>query len=1008
MAIYSHTVTSGQGGHGHHSKLNITYLHKFQRHAYSLTVGPFGGVKGKDYIAILSLDGCITVYEQESYAFYSFLPGFLLPGPMAYVAKSDGFVTVSSDWSLQCYKYQALASAADKEKANPNISKGKRLSPEWSRQLGEEALEILVISPPEGPTNILVLTVHNMYCFKESGVPRFVKKLEYNPSTFLAFPVENAIHICIGTHTSTLLVYRETELKWASQLPFVPIALARADFTARRFLRVRDHAFVIYIASFRLMFLFGIKGALVSLGDTGQLQVSYLGTDPSLFVAPPTETREINYDQTDRELNQLHKVIKASTKDTGAVVGMTRGDSDLIVSATVGTQLERWVGETRVQDPEGVPAVPVVLRLTAHIPLNCVRVHICTEKPLAVTQDTFMLRTICDTSQIMVKIYLVDPYIPTSLKLNIVASYITHTGAPRIISSQLELPLRIVVKPCTPSKEADHKITVTTNKPAVNLPELFPDFGLDGSVTTALGLQYYNGTEVTLLSSRTTNRYRLQSDSLSALWIILKEVLARLKGYWSNSSRKNGEELELGVASAIPVHELLTEIDAHFMRRKKHQELQAQLVQRATQFRAVQRRLLTKFKDKTPTPLTNLDNLLEGTYKQILQITDVINDNARGLEEDGCMLSCTVQLILELVRLQIGMTDQEFALLSAAISPVIYSNMDQGWEEVTDASVTFLLRAILGRGSRDAVSTPELTVPMDTVKLKKHLGLFLDKILKGGVNLTLEASSKPDDADTHEDVHSEDEEELEESPVIGKIAHPVTADDPTTVPMGSRLGEDRARSARLRSARLQSARNRLGQSTENYEINNFAGYKPEPAKMEESDAMPNNGDDSEGPININALIYQNSSSDETSSILHNEEKDTPDMIGNGLPDVDESELADNEESEIPDMERNESLDMDENGMPDMEENEVTQTEESIAGSDENENPGLNKIANSELEDNQSTDVNDKTKNSSDQEALFNKLPSNKNLEALKKQTSKDNLIESPSNIFSADDGEDIW
>ena len=56
------------------------------------------------------------------------------------------------------------------------------------------------------------------------------------------------------------------------------------------------------------------------LGDAGQLQVVYLGTDPSLFVAPPTETREINYDQTDRELSQLHKIIKASTKDTGRMI----------------------------------------------------------------------------------------------------------------------------------------------------------------------------------------------------------------------------------------------------------------------------------------------------------------------------------------------------------------------------------------------------------------------------------------------------------------------------------------------------------------------------------------------------------------------------------------------------------------------------------------------------------------------------------------------------------------
>ena len=61
-------------------------------------------MKGKDFIAVLSLDGIITVYEQESYAFQSFLPGFLLPGPMAYVPKSDSFVTVSSDWCLQCFK----------------------------------------------------------------------------------------------------------------------------------------------------------------------------------------------------------------------------------------------------------------------------------------------------------------------------------------------------------------------------------------------------------------------------------------------------------------------------------------------------------------------------------------------------------------------------------------------------------------------------------------------------------------------------------------------------------------------------------------------------------------------------------------------------------------------------------------------------------------------------------------------------------------------------------------
>ena len=47
----------------------------------------------------------------------------------------------------------------------------------------------------------------------------------------------------------------------------------------------------------------------------------------------------------------------------------------------------------------------------------------------------------------------------------------------------------------------------------------------------------------------------------------------------------------------------------------KYREL---LAQRAQQFRAIQRRLLTRFKDKTPAPLANLDTLLDGTYRQVI------------------------------------------------------------------------------------------------------------------------------------------------------------------------------------------------------------------------------------------------------------------------------------------------------------------------------------------------------------------------------------------------------
>lgn len=87
-------------------------------------------------------------------------------------------------------------------------------------------------------------------------------------------------------------------------------------------------------------------------------------------------------------------------------------ENDLRVYATVGSQLETWTGPGGMTKPDGVgvPAVPVVVRLTAHSPLNSVRVHISVEKPLAVSQDTFVIRTICEYNDIWRILYTVLIY----------------------------------------------------------------------------------------------------------------------------------------------------------------------------------------------------------------------------------------------------------------------------------------------------------------------------------------------------------------------------------------------------------------------------------------------------------------------------------------------------------------------------------------------------------------------------------------------------------------------
>lgn len=93
----------------------------------------------------------------------------------------------------------------------------------------------------------------------------------------------------VVSETSTLLVYQNTTVKWSAQLPFVPVSIKRA-------------------------FLKNIHGVVVLLSDEGQLECCYLGTEPSLFVAPPLNNQDLDFEQVGIELASLNKIIKNSYK----------------------------------------------------------------------------------------------------------------------------------------------------------------------------------------------------------------------------------------------------------------------------------------------------------------------------------------------------------------------------------------------------------------------------------------------------------------------------------------------------------------------------------------------------------------------------------------------------------------------------------------------------------------------------------------------------------------------
>ena len=162
-------------------------------------------------------------------------------------------------------------------------------------------------------------------------------------------------------------------------------------------------------------------------------------------------------------------------------------------------------------------------------------------------------------------------------------------------------------------------------------------------MTNAAGFQQYGGPVITVLSSKTSQRYRLQSENLPAIWLITEQVKKRLE---QRFIRGDGDsDLECSYTSSLPLQEFFNEIDNYFLKRKHYKTCLETLTQRMAQFRAIERRLLTRFKDKTPSPLTNLDMLLEGTYKQVQNSCDQVETASRDEEQCGSNLGCIIRSV---------------------------------------------------------------------------------------------------------------------------------------------------------------------------------------------------------------------------------------------------------------------------------------------------------------------------------------------------------------------------
>ena len=113
------------------------------------------------------------------------------------------------------------------------------------------------------------------------------------------------------------------------------------------------------------------------------------------------------------------------------------------------------------------------------------------------------------------------------------------------------------------------------------------EFVLDTTMANAAGFQHFCGPCVTILSSKNSQRYRIQSDNLPALWLLIQSLETRLHAMFdasnnnrqdsSASSSSQNSSLEFSYSASLPLHEYFTEIETHFHKRNKLQLLMVRL-----------------------------------------------------------------------------------------------------------------------------------------------------------------------------------------------------------------------------------------------------------------------------------------------------------------------------------------------------------------------------------------------------------------------------------------------
>ncbi|XP_043469368.1 protein PTHB1 isoform X3 [Leptopilina heterotoma] len=690
--------------------LEVKYERQLSSNSMSLTTGPFGRVSDKDLLCIQFADGSLLFLDQDLNSFTQILQCRLQHEPLLYLEANDIFITQNSDWVLSFYKYQNIVEFG--KNLNQKAKSAKLIEPDYKYNLGETLLAVNCVKLSSIATGIVIVSEKGLYIFHDVNLSlKQAKRISFNVLCIHTYIVEpdGKLLLMLVTDTKTVKVYENLSLKWSAEVAFTPAAVSI----------VRSQE---------------INGLIVMLSEDGNLEIGYLGSHPSLNIAPSINRKRYNYVDAEKQLLHLRTEIKNSLVHGSSKNISASFDSCLQLNLDKKHDAAtKKVSTVTMRNDDSNVEFSIDINLNSNIVVNNIQLYVDVLKPWRLEQDNLILISLNGQFCYRIPIKLKTNTPILSSEVDITVTYEIDKHDIHILKAVYLLDLKPLCKISSQPGLRKFSTDIQLGSSGRELcAKLMNDFVCDYPLTEftrPVSIQLAQEEHsVTLSRNLLLTQVELNSDDELLMLFFTSYLINKISEKFTRSFRTSIEPSK--------IYFLMEYLQIYWEARHNVKKIKNELTLLMQQLRSIIKKIMLS-KDRNHLSSTNTKLLI--CYKMICQsIIQQIDLFAKHEEE--CSIAAdnfysVLRIILNLLRINTPI--DLWSKLDSAVCFQLQAENCATWEETTKYSIgTFLQESLpkIIKGSH-CVSAEKFYSLQDVINIGDNFLHIIDKVHENRLNI---------------------------------------------------------------------------------------------------------------------------------------------------------------------------------------------------------------------------------------------------------------------------------